>query len=200
MYAAAAASVLAVVFVGLILLLSAASNPVFAELARLPPERVPNIAGGTALPSYASHADRLRQFLAPEISAHLVRVNEDPRTITVSLSGTSMFDAGSANIADRYMDVLSRIGSAVQDEPGQVTIVGHTDSTPIHTIRFPSNYELSLARAEAARDLIRSRLSRPQRVSAEGMGDSVPLAPNTTPEGREQNRRIEIVLMKPLAG
>ena len=111
-----------------------------------------------------------------------------------------MFVPGSANVADRYVDVLLRIGGAIQQEPGQITVLGHTDSTPIHTIRFPSNYELSLARAEAARNLIRSRLAEPQRVAADGIGDSMPLAPNTTPEGREQNRRIEIVLMKPLAG
>ncbi|MDE2474026.1 MAG: type IVB secretion system protein IcmH/DotU [Alphaproteobacteria bacterium] len=199
-YASAAACVLLAVFVGLSVLLSAASNPVFAELARLPPDREPSITGGTALPNYASHADRLRQFLAPEISAHLVSVGENDRTITISLAGNAMFAPGSTDVADRYVDVLLRIGGAVQQEPGQINVVGHTDNTPIHTIRFPSNYELSLARAEAARNLIRSRLSDPQRVSAQGMGDSTPLATNDTPEGREQNRRIEIVLMKPLAG
>lgn len=199
-FGAGAACILVAVFAGLSLLLSVASNPVFAELARLPPDQTPNISGGTALPNYASHAERLRQFLAPEISAHLVSVSENQRTITIALPGNAMFDPGSANVSDRYVDVLLRIGGAVQDEPGQITVVGHTDSTPIHTIRFPSNYELSLARAESARDLIRSRLSEPQRVSAQGMGDSMPLAPNATPDGREQNRRIEVVLMKPLAG
>jgi type VI secretion system protein ImpK len=199
-FAATAAAVLVVIFIGLSLLLGAASNPVFAELAQLPPANPPSIAGGTSLPKYTSHADRLRQFLAPEIKANLVAVGETDRTITISLQGSGIFGAGSANVEDRYVDVLLRIGAAVQDEPGTVTVLGHTDSTPIRTIRFPSNYELSLARAQASRDVMRTRLSEPQRIKAEGMGDSAPLASNDTPQGREQNRRIEIVLAKPVAG
>ena len=199
-FAAAAATILMVIFIGLSLLLGAASNPVFAELAKLPPADPPSIAGGTSLPKFASHADRLRQFLAPEISAHLVAVGETDRTITISLQGSGIFGAGNANVEDRYVDVLLRVGAAIQDEPGTVTVLGHTDSTPIRTIRFPSNYELSLARAESSRDVMRSRLTDPQRLKAEGMGDSAPLASNDTPQGREQNRRIEIVLAKPVAG
>jgi type VI secretion system protein ImpK len=138
-------------------------------------------------------------LLAPEIAANIVKVDEDPRTITISIHGSAAFAVGSADLEDQYRRVLERIGAAIDSEPGLVTVSGHTDSTPIRTVRFPSNYELSLARAEAARDVIRTRLKDQARVVAEGHSDSEPLESNDTPQGRELNRRIEVGLLKPLA-
>ena len=73
-------------------------------------------------------------------------------------------------------------------------MIGYTDNQPIRTVAFPSNFRLSTVRAQAAGAIIASGLGDAARLSEEGRGDADPIAPNTTPEGREQNRRIEIVL------
>jgi type VI secretion system protein ImpK len=64
-------------------------------------------------------------------------------------------------------------------------------------VQFPSNFQLSVARAEAAKKLLTNTIGDPARLAAEGRGESDPIAPNATPEGREQNRRIEVVLHRP---
>ncbi len=200
-FALGCAAVLMVIYIGFVFMLGNASNPAFAEVASLPPGRDfhPAIKGGTALPALVNHTPRLREILAPEIAQNLVKVDEDPRTITISIHGSAAFAVGSADLEDQYRRLLERIGTAIDTEPGQVTVSGHTDSIPIRTAQFPSNYELSLARAEAARDVIRTRLKDPARVVSEGHSDAEPIAPNDTPEGRDLNRRIEIGLIKPLA-
>ncbi len=75
-------------------------------------------------------------------------------------------------------------------------INGYTDDQKIRTARFPSNFELSQARADAVADVIRTKLSDPKRVTAKGRGESDPIAPNTTADGRQQNRRTEVVLVR----
>ena len=77
-----------------------------------------------------------------------------------------------------------------------MTVDGYTDNQPIHTVQFPSNYQLSAARAEAARAIIVRTLGDPGRVTAQGHADANPVAANTTPQGREENRRIEVVLRR----
>ena len=73
-------------------------------------------------------------------------------------------------------------------------MIDYTDDQPVRTVRFPSNFQLSVARANAVRAIIVRDLGDPARVSAEGRADADPIASNATAEGREQNRRIEIVL------
>jgi type VI secretion system protein ImpK len=77
-----------------------------------------------------------------------------------------------------------------------VRVVGHTDSSPIRTVRFPSNFQLSLERAKAVTRLLKAGLSKPDRVEAEGKGADVPIAPNKTVEGRARNRRVEIIMTR----
>ena len=81
-------------------------------------------------------------------------------------------------------------------EPGSIQILGHTDNQPIRSVKYPSNYHLSLARAQAVMAVMKQKVSDPARLAAEGRADSDPIASNATPEGREQNRRIEIVLSR----
>ena len=73
-------------------------------------------------------------------------------------------------------------------------MIDYTDDQPVRSVRFPSNFQLSVARANAVRTVIGRSLGSPARVSAEGRADADPIAPNTTVDGRQQNRRIEIVL------
>jgi type VI secretion system protein ImpK len=121
-----------------------------------------------------------------------------PPTPLVRIKNRGMFASGSATVEARFFPLLDRIANGLKDEPGQVQIVGYTDNQPIrNNLKFPSNFQLSLARAEAAKAIIDRKIGDPSRTAAEGRGEADPLAPNTTPEGREENRRIEIVLHRP---
>jgi len=147
-------------------------------------------------PPGPSAAETMRRFLEPEIRAGLVSVTETAATTTVRIRASGMFGSGSASLQPTFLSLLQRIGDALNTEPGQVQVVGHSDNQPIRTVRFPSNYQLSLARAQSARDIVAQKINEPARLSVEGRADQVPVASNDTAEGREANRRIEIVLRR----
>jgi type VI secretion system protein ImpK len=90
--------------------------------------------------------------------------------------------------------LLQRIAASLRDETGSVLVLDYTDNQPIRTVQFPSTFQLSAARANAVRAVVLRAGGDPARIVAEGRGDADPIAPNATAEGREQNRRIEIVL------
>jgi len=147
-------------------------------------------------PPGPSAAEQVRKFLEPEIRQGLVTVTESATTTMVRIRSSGMFQSGSATLQAAFLPLLQRIGDALNTEPGRVLVIGHTDNQPIRTVRFPSNYQLSVARAEAARDVIGQKMKEPQRLFAEGKADLAPIASNDTAEGREANRRIEIVLQR----
>jgi type VI secretion system protein ImpK len=191
--AVVAAVALLVVYMGLSFALSDVSDPVFEELATLPPLAGVTVAVAAPTPPPASVQST---FLAREVAEGLCTVKETAQSYLVTLRATGMFASGSATLEPRYVDALGRIGDQIEKEPGQVQVIGHTDNVPIRTIRFPSNFALSEARAKAAAALISSRLTSPNRVAAQGRGDTEPVNSNATPAGREANRRIEIILTK----
>ncbi|MES2711154.1 MAG: type VI secretion system protein TssL, long form [Pseudomonadota bacterium] len=186
--------------------LADASDDLYGRLARLPPGRMPEIERSApprppAPPPPApnvvvrqSPLERFREFLKPEIDAGLVSVFGDGRSVTVRIRSRGMFPSGSATLEPRFNDLMRRIGEALRTEPGQVQVIGHSDNQPIRTARFPSNFELSRARAESTMAVIAAATGDPRRFAAQGKADSDPLEPNTTAEGREANRRIEVVL------
>ena len=171
-----------------------ASDPVFANLLSLktaPPPVAPPVAPAPTVP-------RLAGFLAPEIAQGLVTVVDSADRSVVTLRGDGVFASGSGDVSGAYLGLLGRIGDALKTVPGKVIVVGHTDNTkPGLSAHFPSNYELSKARATAVRDLLAERAGPETRYSVEGRGDSEPLASNDTPAGRSRNRRVEIVLLTP---
>lgn len=172
----------------------AQSGPVIIErVVEAPPPPPPP-------PVAPEQYERITTFLAPEIAEGLVEVFQDQNTITVRILNEGMFPSGSSDVAETYIPTLQRVAAAIEDEPGAVLIAGHSDNVPIHTVRFPSNWHLSLARAESVAGVVQAGLSDPTRVTVEGRADSEPVAPNDTAEGRAQNRRIELVLTKSVAG
>ena len=188
-------------------LLAGTSDTAFAELSGLPPHesmqvrraaiRAPAVpVPPPAAPAPTAFSRRLREFLAPEIREGLVVVLEDAQTVTIRLTNRNMFASGLAVLGASYPPLLVRIGDAIDGEPGQVSVFGYTDNRAIRTPRFPSNFELSQARAEAVASSIRARLKDPARVTAKGRGDADPIASNETPDGQQQNRRTEIVLTR----
>jgi type VI secretion system protein ImpK len=188
--------------------LASSSDLAFAELGALPPHGaivVPHPALAAPPPpppppvavvATSTTAPKLRQFLAPEIKQGLVVVLEDAQSITVRLTNRNMFGSGSAELNASYVPLLTRIGEALNDEKGSVQINGYTDNQPIHTVQFPSNWQLSQARADAVSKVLAAHLTDPKRAKAVGKGDDDPIAPNTTADGRQSNRRTEIVVVK----
>jgi type VI secretion system protein ImpK len=203
-------AIAAVMFVTFTFLLASISDVAFAELFSLPPRGevvVPRPAASAPLPPVASNRvpvplaatgtfAKLRQFLDPEIKAGLVQVLQDAQTVTVRLTNRTMFGSGEAALATSYAPLLARIGDALNEESGDVVVYGFTDDQPIRTARFPSNFELSQSRADAVAVLLRTRLKDPKRLHAQGKGQADPIASNATADGRQKNRRTEIVLVR----
>jgi type VI secretion system protein ImpK len=184
---------LLVVYMGLSFALSDVSDPVFEALAKLPPR--PGVTTAVVAPPPPPMPAR-PAFLAREVAEGICTVKETAQSFIVTIRATGMFASGSATVEPRYVEILQRIGSEIDKEPGKVLVVGHTDNVPIRTIRFPSNFSLSEARAKAAADIIAGRLSTTNRVAAEGRADTEPVDNNATPAGREANRRIEVIVVK----
>jgi type VI secretion system protein ImpK len=200
--ASAAAAVLAALYVWLSMSLGAAADDAFARMLRAPPAAMPQIARAAPVTPPApgplpKAVDQLCKFLQPEVDQGLVTVVCNPTTSVVRIKNRGMFASGSATLEPRFVPVLQQIATELQHEKGQIEVVGYTDNQPIHTLRFPSNFELSSARAEAARGVLGQTVSDASRLSAEGRGEADPIASNKTPEGREENRRIEVVLHRP---
>jgi type VI secretion system protein ImpK len=140
---------------------------------------------------------RLAQLLAPEIAAHQVAVKDLKLESVVTLLGENVFESGSAAPTQASVQLLHKVAAALDQVEGQVLVTGHTDNVPTRTLRYASNFALSKDRAANVKGLIDTMLKDPARVSAEGKGDTEPVAPNDTPEGRAQNRRVEITLRVP---
>lgn len=139
---------------------------------------------------------RIRAALAPEIAAGKASADQTASQIIIRVGNLILFDSGSATVLAEFKPVAARVAATLEKEVGYIKIVGHTDNSPIsHTnVRFPSNYDLSMARATNVAALIKPGLTQPDRVQVDGKGDTAPVADNKTPEGRAKNRRVEILI------
>ncbi len=199
-----AASVALAALAGLLIwfaaVLNASSDALYARMLRAPPDHMPQIARAapvTPPPAVLPVADPLCTFLQPEVDQGLVTVLCTPPTPVIRIRNRGMFASGSAAIDPRFVPLLRRIGAELKGENGSVEVIGYTDNQPIHTVQFPSNFQLSAARAEAARAILADGIGDRSRISAEGRGEADPLNANATAEERNDNRRIEIVLHRP---
>lgn len=143
----------------------------------------------------ATFRNLLEKFQAM-IESGFLRVRIVRNRMVVELPEAVLFDSGRAVIKDDGKEVLEQVAAVLPSvEDRDFQIAGHTDNVPIDTRRFPSNWELSTARAvNVARFLIAHDVAK-ERLSAAGYADTQPVASNDSDEGRQQNRRIEIVLM-----
>ncbi len=117
--------------------------------------------------------------------------------IIVNVKGKALFNSGSASLNNTAIVIFDEIIQILNDYPDyNINIKGHTDNKPISTPKFPSNWELSAVRATTVLKYLVTKGVVPQRLTATGYGDIMPLAPNTSDENRAQNRRVEFVLEK----
>jgi chemotaxis protein MotB len=139
-----------------------------------------------------------------EMEDHIKALDAEPGVGVVStkegaiitLANTIIFRTGIADITPRAFSILDRIAEIIKKTSMPVRVEGHTDNVPIHTKRFPSNWELSVSRAVNVVKYFASRRGiSPKRLSAVGYGDSKPLFPNDSAVNKAKNRRVEIVLV-----
>jgi len=142
--------------------------------------------------------EALEKALDPEIQKHEVTMSLRRDGLVVSLKEMGFFDSGSATIRPDSMGAIARLAQVLKLRPENLRIEGHTDNVPIHTSRFASNWELSTARAtELIRLLITDYELPASHLSAAGYAEFHPVASDDTPEGRAQNRRLDVVILAP---
>ena len=138
----------------------------------------------------------LTQALAEEIKDGKVEVHLEPRGLVVSLRQATFFPSGGEQVDPATYDSIEKIATTIQKLPNTVRLEGHTDSVPIHTARFRSNWELSAARSIAMLDLLSTRYHISlARLAIAGYADTVPADSNETEEGRAHNRRVDVVIL-----
>ncbi|PLC02091.1 type VI secretion system protein TssL [Variovorax sp. RO1] len=193
---AVAAVLLVLVFAVLTFNLAGHSDGAFSAVSAV---RLPQTQRAVAAP--VAVQPRLQRFLEPEIRDGLLTVRDEADRSVVVLRGDGLFASGSDRVLDRYAPVLARVADALNAVEGNVLVSGFSDDQPIRSVRFPSNWQLSQARADAVKTMIGRRLTRPERLRAEGRGDADPLVPNDSAANRARNRRVEVTLLvAPVAG
>jgi type VI secretion system protein ImpK len=145
-------------------------------------------------PDRITQLQRIRNALGAEKLACAMTADQTASFIVIRVCDLVLFESGKATVLDAFKPVAARVAATLDKEPKHIKIVGHTDNTPISTVRFPSNFELSVERAKAVAAVLKQGLTDPARVEIEGKGPDAPIASNATPEGRARNRRVEIFI------
>jgi type VI secretion system protein ImpK len=190
---------LLLIYSGFSLALNVKSDPLYAALHNIARnvetvvEREPPPAPSRPSVSQPS----LRDLLADEIAQGRIALEEVPGGELLRIGGDGLFASGSVTVNDHYLSLIKRIAGSLEQLKGEIRVVGHTDDRPIRSLRYPSNWHLSRARAASVASLLSLDLSHPERVQSDGVGDAEPVVSNETREGRARNRRVEITLMKP---
>ena len=142
--------------------------------------------------------DELKQLFSEKIEqSDGIKYLKDGRGLVIRLNNSILFDAGSAIIRKDSLKTIDEIIETISQIDNNTIVEGHTDSTPIKTDKFPSNWELSTARAtNIIAYMIKSGKIKPKRLSAVGYGEYMPIADNTSNDGRLLNRRVDIIILK----
>lgn len=143
----------------------------------------------------ARMAEDIRKALSELIDQDQVRIRETPLWLEVEIKTDLLFPVGIAEVAEPALPTLQKVGDILEPMPNALRVEGHTDDVPISTTRFPSNWELSSARASSVIRLFQARGVTPQRMVAVGLGEYQPAASNDSAEGRNRNRRVTIVIL-----
>ncbi len=125
-----------------------------------------------------------------------VRVSSDERGAVITISDVVVFPPGSADMTSRGRKTLRQVFDVLKQFNYNVKVEGHTDNTPIHTLRYPSNWELSASRAAEVAHMLIDDGYPPERLSVEGFAEFRPIVPNTSAQNRSRNRRIEVVYQR----
>jgi len=191
-------ALLLALYITLLTLLSGGSDTIAASAATLHPADNVEIARRVIAPPppppppppVNAQLPRIKR----ELSDECITVNQSGSVIVIRLCDLALFESGKAEVRGAFKPAAARIARLLDRESGFIKVVGHTDSLPIGSVRFPSNWHLSVERAKAVVELLKQGISRPDRLQADGKGAEVPIASNATPDGRSKNRRVEILI------
>lgn len=140
--------------------------------------------------------ENVEEFLESEGLGDVISANRTEEGVHLVLQDSILFDSGEAIILDSGIPFLNEVGQLLKGIDNIVRVEGHTDSRPIATYRYPSNWELSGARAGGVvRHFIEEQDLDPDRFLIAGYGETRPVAENDTPENMSKNRRVEIVIL-----
>jgi chemotaxis protein MotB len=138
----------------------------------------------------------LTESLKKEIEAGQIQISMESRGLVISFTQAALFPSGEDVVAPEAYSGLQKVAEAISKIPNPVRLEGHTDSVPIKTIRFRSNWDLSAARSIALLELLSNKFGVPRdRLSIAGYAETSPVASNETEEGRSKNRRVDIVVL-----
>ncbi|RYG74939.1 flagellar motor protein MotB [Lentibacillus lipolyticus] len=141
--------------------------------------------------------ENVEQYLRNNELEDVISASRTDRGVVLVLQESILFETGEAEILDSGKPFLDKIGKLLTEIPNDVRVEGHSDNRPIASYRYPSNWELSGARASS---VIRYLISRndfdPSRFTAAGFGDTRPIVPNTSQANWKKNRRVEMVIME----
>jgi len=146
-------------------------------------------------PALGRVADEIEKALAPLVAADMIAVRRDATWVEVEIRTDILFASGVAKLSDAALPPLTILAETLAKYPNPVRVEGHTDNRPISTSTFPSNWELSAARAASVVHLFAKGGVDPARLAVIGLGEFRPAKSNDTPDGRNANRRVLIVIL-----
>ena len=157
----------------------------------------PVLSGEKALGRLKRNVETL---LGSSVQKGNIRTRLEQRGLVVSLGENGVFDSGSDQIKTEGKEILDTLATGLVALGNYIRIEGHTDNVPISNSRFPSNWELSTARATAVVSYLITKFGmRPELISAAGYAEYRPVASNELEEGRARNRRVDIIVLNPAA-
>jgi chemotaxis protein MotB len=166
------------------------------EMGRISPSPDGELASSSGEADLSTLQSELQQALSHEIKLHTIALHRETDGLVISLREFGFFDSGAATLKPAALPALDRIASILSLRICRLRIEGHTDDIPIHTPQMASNWELSTARStELVRLLIQRYRFAPERLAAAGYAQYHPIVSNATPEGRAQNRRVDVVIL-----
>lgn len=140
----------------------------------------------------------LTATLLPLVKSGQVRVTQNARGVSVEINASVLFDQGQALLQPEASEILQAVGGLLRNDPHRIEVEGHTDDVPIASTVYPSNWELSAARASSVVRLFIDSGVAPARLSALGFAATRPVAPNTDPVGQARNRRVAVMILAAL--
>jgi chemotaxis protein MotB len=152
-------------------------------------------AGVAAAAALQRLADEVARAMDDLVKQNLVVVRRTEFWIEVEIKTDILYPSGSAHLAPYAVDVIQRLGGALAPFPNPIRVEGHTDNKPISTVAFYSNWELSAARAGSVVRVLQAQGVGPERLAVIGYGDTRPVQPNDTEQGRNANRRVVVVIL-----
>lgn len=142
-------------------------------------------------------ASGLSEVMAPLIDQRTVSISQTKRGVVIDISAGVLFRTGEAILQPDMLNVLRQVAAVLSKEESPIEVEGHSDDVPIATAQFPSNWELSSARASSVARVLIDNGVPAKRLAVVGLASNQPLAPNDSPENRAKNRRVLITIMSP---